>query len=109
MTRSSVSERNIRINTAIKLLSQNLEQGQIVVELMNRYKVSKRQAYRYLQAAQGATHPLPLSESKIVFTVKLPKSVVQRIREFALSSGQSLSDITTDALENFLSKGEKSG
>jgi hypothetical protein len=40
---------------------------------------------------------------KLVFTVKLPEDIVQRIREYALSSQRTLSSIVTQALEEFLS------
>jgi len=109
MGKSSTSERNRRINTAIELLDQKVSTIQIVVTLKKRYGISQRQAYRYLEKAQRATQNLPIPEAKVVFTVKLPKSLVHRVREFGTTSGHSFSDITTHALESYLSKGEKSG
>ena len=109
MTRSTDSVRTERINMARMLLNQCSSSVQVIFELMNKYGVSKRQAYRYVQEAQKTEQELPVPEQKIVFTVKLPVSLILRVRERAQASGQSISNLTTDALERFLSSGEEHG
>jgi predicted HicB family RNase H-like nuclease len=72
---------------------------------MQRYKVSRRQAYRYLQEALKAGQIQPVPGRKVVFTVRLAESLVQQVREFAEKTGKSLSDLTAEALVAFLKRG----
>jgi len=109
MSKSSTAERNHRINLTISLLKQLPSSRQVVIELIKRYGISSRQAYRYVQEAQDTNSLLPVPEQKIVFTVKLPWSLVQRLREFANAAGHSLSDLTSQALERFLRRADKLG
>lgn len=109
MSRSSAAERNQRVNLTISLLKQLPSSSRVVIELVNRYGLSRRQAHRYVQEAQETDTLLPVPEPKIVFTVKLPGSLVQRIRALANATGDSLSELTSDALERFLRRREKHG
>jgi len=68
------------------------------------FDLSARQAYRYLQQAQRTRKPLTLPEPKTVFTVKLPLNVVQRVRQMARGRRQAISDLVTEAMEDFLTK-----
>jgi transposase len=104
MNRSSAQQRNERINLAISLLKQYPSSTQVISELQKRFGISQRQAYRYVQEAEKATGLLAIPEPKIVFTVKLPISLVQRLREFARSKRQTISDITAHALERILNR-----
>ncbi|MBW2067148.1 MAG: CopG family transcriptional regulator [Deltaproteobacteria bacterium] len=52
---------------------------------------------------------VPIPEKRIAFTVKLSQNLIQAIRQRAKSTGQSLSDIVTQALEAFLYKGQGRG
>jgi predicted HicB family RNase H-like nuclease len=72
---------------------------------MQRYKVSRRQAYRYLPEALIAGQIQPVPGRKVVFTVRLAESLVQQVREFAEKTGKSLSDLTAEALVAFLKRG----
>jgi len=100
--RSASIELAQRINEARVLIKQYPTTAQVATVLMERYEVSGRQAYRYIQQAQKATDTIPIPEPKEVFTVKLPRSLVYRLRGFAKSSGKSLSFLVTQALEIFL-------
>lgn len=104
MNRSSAQQRNERINLVISLLKQYPSSTQVISELQTRFGISQRQAYRYVQEAEKATRLLAIPEPKIVFTVKLPISLVQRLREFAKSKRQSISDVTARALERILNR-----
>ncbi len=75
---------------------------------MTQYGVSKRQAYRYIQEAQKTDHEIPLPEQK-VFTTKLRASLIQRIGEKTQATGQSIRNLTSYALEQFLGNGEDHG
>lgn len=56
----------------------------------------------YIGEAQKTGKPLPIPEPKIVFTVKLPVKLVDQIRMFSRRTGQSLSELVTEALVTFL-------
>jgi predicted HicB family RNase H-like nuclease len=105
MARSSASQLAQRINAALDLLKGGSSNREAVAVLVRRYRVSKQQARRYLEQAQRAKRKLPVPEEKMVFTVKLPVSLTARLRQRAESSGKSLSDLTTQALEAFLRRG----
>jgi len=104
MIRSPSAEMAERINMALTLLRKRFSNDKITAVLVEQYGVSKRQAYRYIREAQKIKRELPIPEHKEVFTVKLPVSLVFRIRRFAKSTGDSISDIVTQALELFLKR-----
>ena len=88
---------------AIELLKKKASPGEAVSSLAKRYGLSHRQAYRYLQQAHAADMPLPIPESKAVFTVKLPPSLIKAVRrEARRCQRQQISDLVARALEDFL-------
>jgi predicted HicB family RNase H-like nuclease len=60
-------------------------------ELIARYGLSRRQAYRYLQQAQQAASPWSIPDAKSVFTVKLPRRLIQEVRRQARRQRSSIS------------------
>ena len=109
MARSTDSTRIERINMARTLLNQYSSRGKVISELMLKYGVSRRQAYRYVQEAQESELIFPIPEQKIVFTVKLAPSLIQQVKETAKTSGYSISDFTATALARFLRDGSDHG
>ena len=105
MSRASNSEKNRRINFAISLLAKNVSCSEATTQLRDRFGISLRQASRYVQEATNTTEQLPIPEEKIVFTIKLPVSLVSRVRKFSKETGKSISDITSQALEYILGGG----
>jgi Ribbon-helix-helix protein, copG family len=89
---------------ALDLLKKNNSPKEVVSSLMVEFDLSTRQAYRYLQQAHRTRQPLALPEPKTVFTVKVPLEVVQRVRQMARGRRQSMSDLVTEALEDYLTK-----
>jgi hypothetical protein len=89
---------------ALDLLKKNNSPKKVVSSLVAQFDLSTRQAYRYLQQAHKTRKPLALPEPKTVFTVKLPLDMVQRVRQIARGRRQSISDLVTEALEDFLTK-----
>ncbi|HYN23761.1 MAG TPA: hypothetical protein VES69_01810, partial [Pyrinomonadaceae bacterium] len=71
--------------------------------------ISPRQAYRYLQQAQRLKRPVPVSEAKSAFTVKLSRSLIQRVRQYASASGLSISEVVSRALLALLPGGRGRG
>lgn len=104
MRRSQNSELAERINQAHSLLEQQKPHTSIVEQLMETYGVSQIQAYRYVQQAKEHKEQIAIPENSVVFTVKLPPSLIRRVREFAVSHGTSISKVVRAALEEFLAK-----
>jgi hypothetical protein len=104
MRRSPKPELAERINLAFTLLRKGLPDSQIVSYLMEKFGVSKIQAYRYVQQAKANKGPIAIPEPSIVFTVKLPPSLINRVRSFASFTGISISKVVRVALEDFLAK-----
>jgi predicted HicB family RNase H-like nuclease len=109
MKKSTMTEFTRRINFAVKILSAGGTHSEAKQALVKEFKISERQAFRYLKSAENISEPLVVPEKKLVFTVKLPISLIQRIRKKAKDSGHSLSSLVAEALETFLKTGGESG
>lgn len=102
MARSTEAERARRINAAHQLLSDEVALAEAAEVLAKRFAVGERQAYRYLQEACVVSSPLEPPEPKGVFTVKLPISLIERLRTHPRRSEQSLSDFVCQVLKRAL-------
>jgi len=58
---------------------------------------------------QRLKQPVPPSEAKLAFTVKLPHSLVRRVRTFAAAKGLSISEVVSRALLALLPRGRGRG
>lgn len=94
---------------ALDLLKKKISAKEVVSSLEVEFELSARQAYRYLQQAQRTTNPLALPEPKAVFTVKLPTSLIQRVRQIARRRRQPISDLVNQALGDWLTKSKAHG
>jgi hypothetical protein len=99
--RARVAQYAERVNRALGLL-RRWPATAVLRTLARRYRVSPRQARRYVQAAQQYPEGLPVPEATLVFTVKLPVSLARRLRALARSTGESLSSLVTRGLEDWL-------
>src|ERR1700680_2991807 len=109
MPRASESQKAERLNRARDLLRQFDQLSDAVERLALDCSISPRQAYRYLKQAQRLKQPVPLGEAKLAFTVKLPHSLVQRVRTFAAAKGLSISEVVSRALLALLPRGRGRG
>jgi len=109
MSRASDAQKAERLNHARKLLRQFDQLPEAVDRLARDCAISPRQAYRYLQQAQRLKQPIPVSEAKMAFTVKLPRSLIQRVRQYASARGLSISEVVTRALLALLPGGRGRG
>ena len=109
MPRASEIQKTERLNRARDLLLQVDQLSDAAEQLAQACSISPRQAYRYLEQAQRLRGPLPLSEAKLAFTVKLPHSLVQRVRTFAAAKGLSISEVVSRALLALLPRGRGRG
>jgi hypothetical protein len=91
------------VNQALQFLNRPLSPAEVVTRLAAQLGVSARQAARYVQAAQQRSAPLSIPEAKDVFTVKLPQSLIRRVRHRARAQDRPISDWVAQALEDHLS------
>jgi len=52
---------------------------------------------------------VPVSEAKLAFTVKLPRSLIQRVRQYASARELSISEVVSRALLALLAGGRGRG
>ncbi len=108
MPRAKDTEKAERLNLARDLL-RHRELSEAASELAHTYSISQRQAYRYLRHAQQLRGPVPVGDVKVAFTVKLSRSLVDRLRAYASSTGLTLSEIVSRALLRLLKRGPRRG
>ena len=104
MSRATAPEKAERLNHARQVLARLDHLPDAVERMVRDCGVSPRQAYRYLQHARRLKAPVAVGEATIAFTVKLPESVVRRVRAYARATGSSLSDLVTRALTALLAR-----
>ena len=109
MGRANDAQKAERLNRARDLLRQYSELPDAVERLARDCSISPRQAYRYLQQAQRLKEPVPVSEAKLAFTVKLPHSLIHRVRLYATATGLSLSEVVSRALLALFQRGRGRG
>lgn len=105
MGRANQAQKAERLNRARVLLRQTDQLPEAVERLARDCSISSRQAYRYLQQAQRLKEPVPVSEPKLAFTVKLPQSLIQRVRLYASVKRMSISEVVSRALLALLPRG----
>lgn len=98
MARATRTQKIERLNLAWQLLQRVGSPLAAADELVRTCGLSKRQAYRYVEDAQQLRRPLPAADTKVAFTVKLSRALVDRLRAYAASTGETLSDIVSRAV-----------
>jgi hypothetical protein len=92
-----------RINAAALLVEAGVPVARV---LAGRFGVSERQARRYAdQAVAGGRMPVP--EPSVVFTVKLPEVLAERVRAHARDSQITISAMVTRALTEFVTRSRR--
>lgn len=91
-----------RVNAAAQLLAAGVSRSDAVRSVAQQFSVSSRQGSRYVEAAAGG--PVEVPETRTVFTVKVPVSLVARVREYARASGGTISGVVITALTEFLAR-----
>lgn len=105
MGRATAAEKAERLNHARRVLSRLEDLPDAVEQMVEDCDLSPRQAYRYLRHARRLTAPVPVTEAKVAFTVKLSRTVVDRLRAYATSRGLTLSEIVSRAVEALVKRG----
>jgi predicted HicB family RNase H-like nuclease len=109
MPRASETQQAERLNRARDLLRSVDQLSDAVEQLAHACSISPRQAYRYLEQAQRLKQPVAVSEAKLAFTVKLPHSLIRRVRTLAAAKGLSISEVVSRALLALLPRGRGRG
>jgi len=109
MPRASDIQKAERLNRARTLLLQVEQLSDAAERLAQDCSISPRQAYRYLEQAQRLKAPVSPGESKLAFTVKLPHSLIQRVRVYATKRRLSISEVVSRALLSLLPRGRGRG
>jgi len=93
-----------RLNRAAELLGERAPSAARRA-LQAEHGLSERQARRYVRAAERNPQGVSVPERTVVFTVRLPPSVIDLVRHAAVESGRSLSATAADALRVGLDRG----
>jgi hypothetical protein len=105
MARASDAQKTERLNLARTLLLEHPHWPEAADRLARACTISTRQAYRYLEQAQQLKRPVPVVDAKVSFTVKLSRSLVDKLRSYAASTGLTLSEIVSRAVIAVLPRG----
>ena len=105
MSRASWAEKAERLNLARTVLHRHEHLPDAVEYLTRACSISRRQAYRYLQGAKKLKHAVPIGDVKVSFTVKLSQNLADKIRSYAASTGLTLSEVVSRALQALLNRG----
>jgi predicted DNA-binding transcriptional regulator YafY len=105
MPRASDVQKAERLNLARTLLREYEHLPEAAEHLAQTCSMSIRQAYRYLDQAQQLKRPVPVGDAKVSFTVKLSRSLVDKLRAYAAATGLTLSEIVSRAVLALLHRG----
>jgi hypothetical protein len=94
-----------RVNAAAALVRAGVPASEAARRLAGEFRVSVRQARRYVDQAVSSGPVVPAT--RVVFTVKLPAALAERVRAHARESGSTISAVVTHALTEFLSRGRR--
>lgn len=103
--RASGEQRARRVNAAAELLDAGVGAAEAARRVAGRFGLSQRQAHRYVDRARQ-WGPVAVPEPTVVFTVKLPASVADRVRGHARASHRTLSGLVGQAITELLDRGE---
>jgi hypothetical protein len=104
--RVSDAEYAERVNAAAELVEAGVPAAEVARVLAGRFAVSARQARRYVDRAAAAGR-VQVPEASVVFTVKLPAALAERVRTQARESGVTISALVARALTEFLHRGRR--
>jgi hypothetical protein len=94
-----------RVNAAAELVAAGVPAAEAGRVLAGRFAVSARQARRYVDRALAAGGRVRVPETSVVFTVKVPAALAERVRAQARESGVTISALVARALTEFFHRG----
>ena len=102
MTRSTKAEKAKQLNAAHRLLQRGVALPGAAQKLSQKFDLSERQAYRYLEEAAQLEGPVEVTEATIPITLKLPPDTVRLLRLQAARSGVTIGALVARALDAFI-------
>jgi len=87
---------------AMRMLRREQSPGAVLSALMKAEGLSRRQAYRYLLQGQSQRQLEPLPQAKAVFTVNLPRRLIQEVRSRCRGQGRPISHVVAEVLQKWL-------
>ena len=102
MARARQAEIARRLNLARALLRDCPHLPGAAARLADQLAISNRQAYRYLSHACQLTAPVPVADAKDVLSVRLPRRLIRRLREYSAATGTAVSKLVAWALQVLL-------
>jgi predicted DNA-binding transcriptional regulator YafY len=109
MARVTAAEKAQRLNRARSLLQKCPHLPDAAGRLAEQFAISTRQAYRYLSQARKLTAPVPVPDAKDVLSVRLPGSLIRRLREYSATTGTAVSELVARALQALLASRARPG
>src|ERR1700747_1210086 len=109
MSRSTDAQKAERLNAAHRLLARGQSLGEAALSLSRQFAMSRRQAYRYIEAAQLIGRPVTVVEPAAAETFKMPPSLVDAVRARAAAEETTISDMVSRALRAFLGEADGNG
>src|SRR5215831_2099999 len=103
MARSTQAQRAERLRAVQELLARGISMAGAAVALSRDFGLSRRQAYRYLEQAQTAAPAPAITAGSVTITLKLPSTLGEELRAYAVTSGLSLSETVRRAISSYLS------
>jgi hypothetical protein len=89
---------------AIRMLQQKQSPQAILSALSRRRGLSRRQAYRYLLQAQNNLQLRPIPAPRTVFTVNLPRPLIQQLRRRCRQQRRPISHVVAEVLQRWLTQ-----
>ncbi|MDE0624974.1 MAG: ribbon-helix-helix domain-containing protein [Bryobacterales bacterium] len=109
MARVTQAEKARRLNLARALLQDRPHLPDAARHLADQLAISTRQAYRYLSQARRLTAPVPVLDGKDVLSVRLPRSLIRRLRAYSAATGTAVSELVARALQALLASRARRG
>ena len=109
MVRSTRSQKVERLNAAYRLLAEGVTASEAALRLSQRFGLSQRQSYRYVQDARSMTRQAESTEALTPITIKIPDTLAEALRAQSRSSGLSIGEIVARALRRFFSDTSRRG
>jgi hypothetical protein len=109
MARSTLAEKTQRLNAALDLINREYPPHEAAEILVKRFRLSLRQAYRYLDEAQHLQHPMAVPIPTVPMTIKVPSDVVTKLRAYAERSGLTIGETVARAVLRFIAQARGRG
>lgn len=109
MARSTQAQRAARVRAVQELLARGASVAGAATALSREFGLSRRQAYRYLEAVRESGPVPAVTARSVTISLKLPSVLDEELRAHAANSGLSLSELIRRAISSYLSAARGQG